>query len=261
MSNLFFDQNLEESLGVDYDGKRIEVKFSDNTFAGDYYDGQRHQQVFNYDHHGTGSGTPAIEFSKFKFYRFTVKSNFPDARSDYLLPPSGNNLLEVVRTRKDLLVTIRQIFQKFGYRLVLELPERRIKVIKDFGDVMISIPYSVASDTLQRLVFHLSAIHSNKQSLLVLEEPESHAFPYYTKYLAERIALDDKHGNQYFISTHNPYFLISLLEKTPATEISVYVTYLEDYQTKAKLLSEDDVRDILERELDAFFNIERFIAG
>ena len=35
-----------------------------------------------------------------------------------------------------------------------------------------------------------AAILSNKDSVLVFEKPESHAFPYYVKYLAEIIALD-----------------------------------------------------------------------
>ncbi|MHA1431833.1 MAG: hypothetical protein ACTSRV_15795 [Candidatus Freyarchaeota archaeon] len=52
--------------------------------------------------------------------------------------------------------------------------------------------------------------------MLVFEEPEAHAFPYYTKFLAEKIALDT--SNQYFISTHNPYFLLSILEKAPKDE-------------------------------------------
>jgi hypothetical protein len=46
---------------------------------------------------------------------------------------------------------------------------------------------------------------------MVLEEPETHAFPKHTKYLGELVALDK--SNQYFISTHNPYFLLAVIEK------------------------------------------------
>lgn len=125
--------------------------------------------------------------------------------------------------------------------------------------MLISFPYSTISETLQRIIFYLTAIYSNKDSVLAFEEPESHAFPYYTKYLAERIALD-KNQNQYFISTHNPYFLTSILEKTPKKELAVFLTYFEHHQTKVKPLSQRDIEEILDRGVDAFFNIERFLA-
>ena len=68
---------------------------------------------------------------------------------------------------------------------------------KEVEDIIISYPHFLVSDTLQRIVFYLVVIETNKDSIIAFEEPESHAFPYYTKYLAERIALD-KNNNQYF---------------------------------------------------------------
>jgi hypothetical protein len=100
------------------------------------------------------------------------------------------------------------------------------------------------------------AIVSNKDSVLAFEEPESHAFPYYTKYLAEVIALDTN-NNQYFISTHNPYFLLPILEKSPKEDVAIFITYLEDYQTKVKPLSQKQLEEIME--IDVFSNIERFL--
>ena len=106
------------------------------------------------------------------------------------------------------------------------------------------------------MVFYLAAIDSNKDSFLAFEEPESHAFPYYTKYLAEVIALD-KNNNQYFISTHNPYFLLPVLEKAPKEDVAIFITYFEDYQTKVKPLSHKQLGEIME--IDVFSNIERFL--
>ena len=74
------------------------------------------------------------------------------------------------------------------------------------------------------------AIHSNKNASIVLEEPESQTFPYYTKHLAEEIALDDE--NQYFIATHNPYLLRSIIEKAPKNKVNIFVVSLEEYLTK-----------------------------
>jgi hypothetical protein len=87
----------------------------------------------------------------------------------------------------------------------------------------------LASDTLRRIIFYTVAIASNKDSVLVFEEPESNAFPYYTKYLGERIALDKT--NQFFIATHNPYLLSAIIEKGRKEDVQVFITYFRDYQT------------------------------
>ena len=102
-------------------------------------------------------------------------------------------------------------------------------------DVLISYPYALLSDTLHRTIFHMAAIMSNSDSVLVFEEPESHAFPYYTKFLAEKISLDEG-NNQYFVATHNPYFLLTILEKAPESDVGIFLTYYDDYQTKVKEL-------------------------
>ncbi|MCI0797006.1 MAG: hypothetical protein J4N99_09330, partial [Chloroflexi bacterium] len=79
---------------------------------------------------------------------------------------------------------------------------------------------------------------------------------FYTKYLAEMIALDEN-NNQYFISTHNPYFLMPLMEKAPADELAIFITYYEDYQTKVKPLSRSEMERITE--IDVFSNIPAFL--
>jgi AAA15 family ATPase/GTPase len=96
---------------------------------------------------------------------------------------------------------------------------------------------------------------SNKDSVLVFEEPESHVFPYYTKYLGERIALEET--NQFFIATHNPYLLSPIVEKGRKEDVQVFITYLQDYQTKVKPLTADEVTDLMEA--DPFFNLDRFV--
>jgi AAA15 family ATPase/GTPase len=98
-------------------------------------------------------------------------------------------------------------------------------------------------------------MESNEKSTLIFEEPESFAFPYYTKYLGERIAFDE--SNQYFISTHNPYLLLAILEKTPKDSVNVFVTYLKNYETKAKALTEEEISVLMDS--DPFFNLKKFI--
>jgi len=260
MTDLFYDHILENKINIAFDEKALEVTFKDGYFRGNHFDGKAQLSgIFQYDYGGSGSiSPPPSDFSKFKFYRFTIRKEFLNQQSEFLLSPDGDNLLAVILARKELRALIKQIFGRFGLILVFEPLEGRIKVQKKLEDIIIEFPYSLASETLQRLVFYLAAIYSNQNSILAFEEPEAHAFPYYTKYLAEMIALD-RNENQYFISTHNPYFLLSILEKTPKTEIAIFNTYLENYQTKVKALTEEEMKEVLEKGIDIFFDIERFL--
>jgi len=258
MRDLFYDNILENKINISFDEKALEITFKDGIFHGIYLVEKGSASVFGYDYQGTGGRSSHGDFSHFKFYRFAVRKDFPNQQSEFLCPPDGDNLLAVILARRELRASIKQIFSHFGLSIVLEPPEGRIRMQKQLEDILISFPYSLASETLQRLVFHLTAIHSNQNSTLAFEEPEAHAFPFYTKYLAEVIALD-KNQNQYFISTHNPYFLLSILEKTPKDEIAIFYARLENYRTKVKALTEEDMKEVLEKGTDIFFDIERLL--
>ena len=97
---------------------------------------------------------------------------------------------------------------------------------------------------------------TNRDSTLVFEEPEAHSFPLYTKLLAEQIAMDEN-NNQYFIATHNPYFLMPLLSKAHKDHIAINIVYYEDHETKVKEISADDLPELFE--LDVFANLDRYI--
>ena len=260
MRDLFYDHILENKVKIGFNEKTLGITFKDGNFTVSYSDGKASPtSIFAYDYSGSArSISHNPDFSTFKFYRFAIREDYTDQRSEFLHPPDGDNLLAVILARKELRTLLKQIFDHFGLSLVLEPREGRIKVQKQLEDVIIAFPYPLASETLQRLVFYITAIHSNNNSVLAFEEPEAHAFPYYTKYLAEIIALN-KNDNQYFMSTHNPYFLLSILEKTPKKEVAVFLTYLENYQTKVKALTESDIKEVLEKGTDVFFNIERFL--
>lgn len=165
-------------------------------------------------------------------------------------------MFSLLLANRELLSVVNKPFSSIGLRLGLRPQEGKIEVVKQFEDVIVSYPYSLTSETLQRLTFYVASILSNQNSVLVFEEPESHSFPYYTKFLAEQIALDENE-NQYFISTHNPYFLLPLLEKVPQDQISAHIVYYEDYQTKTKELSQEDLAELAD--VDIFSNLERYL--
>lgn len=261
MANLFYDNDLNEIIELSADRIKFRMGFDGSIFIGEYWyfgeDRKLGEAMFEYN--GTLRRIALVQnpLRHFKFYRFKKLDNFSLGNPGFLLPPNGWNLLAVLLTNKKLKSVVADIFKQYGLRIGFKPQENKIEVVKLLDDVLISYPYSVVSDTLQRIVFYLAAIESNKNSILAFEEPEAHAFPYYTKYLAERIALDE--NNQYFISTHNPYFLLSVLEKAPLKDINVFIVYFEDYETKAKPLNREELEEIVSLELDVFFNIDRFL--
>lgn len=263
-ANLFYDENLEQPLQVRLDDRAFKLEFKDGRFIGTWEVKGSAVVGLLGDHSNLNCHYADIRgaqeaLSPFKLYRFPLQatSAFGRAESDFLLPPSGDNLMSLLLRHRELRTIANEFFAHFGLSLGLRLQQNAIEVIKLLDDVIVFYPYSLSSDTLQRLVFHTAAIISNKDSVLILEEPESHAFPYYTKYLAEMMALEEK-NNQFFVSTHNPYFLRAVLEKSPQKDIAIFVTYIEDYQTKAKLLSPEEMEELLE--IDPFFNLDRFLA-
>ena len=270
LSNLFFDEDLENELQIRLQHKTasdvFEIIFTqEDRFKGTYfgYDVSKNfktdkKNLFEFDYMAKGQYEREQRFEHIKFYRFEKRGLFPEKYSSCLLPPFGSNLLSVLKTHKNLKQEIIDNFLKpFDYKLMFKPQENKIEIVKQYDDILISIPYALISDTFQRLIFYLTAILSNRDSVLVFEEPESHTFPYYTKFLAESIALDDK-NNQFFISTHNPYFLFSVLEKSKKDDIAVFVVYMENFETKARKLTQQEIEEAMNIGLDFFFNLDRF---
>ena len=278
--NLFHDEEIHEPLEIRCDELRLNVRavmgefrgqltypgpdspWRPGIFPGVFVDGVRRVDVLNGDHLGVKpdgripeSVVPRIE--RVKFYRFRVRSEFPEPESAFLKPPTGDNLLSLLVANRELRSVVNHPFRSQGLRLGLRPQEGKIEVVKSIEDeIIIPYPYSLASETLQRLTFYQAAILSNQNSVLVFEEPESHSFPYHTIYLAEQIALDES-GNQYFIATHNPYFLLPVLEKAKKEDVAVHIVYYEDYETKTKELAPEDLTELAE--VDVFTNLERYL--
>lgn len=256
MLDLFYDRTLDEEVTLNADEINIRVKFENGMFIC-YY---KEKVIGNFTDagHCNRDGQVVPEFQPFKYYKFKIMEKFSSKLSNFLIPLYGENLPAILLTRKDLKQLSNKIFEKFGFRLMINPTENKIDIVKEQEEnIFIAYPYHLTSDTLQRIIFYLAAIKSNSNSTLIFEEPEAKTFPYYTKYLAETIALDGK--NQYFISTHNPYMLLSVLEKAKKGELNVFLTYFEDYQTKVKKLSDKEITDVMDEGIDLFLNLERFI--
>lgn len=261
-SNLFFDHDIEQRVRINAGNVVLEFKFTSNEFTAEWSGTEESPPftvIFNYDlHGGTGHFQGAKSLTAFKFYKYNPHVQFLNSQVTFLQPYHGQNLMNILLTHGAIKKSIVELFKPFKLRLGFKPQDNKLEIIKQYEDIFISHPYGLISDTLRRLVFYLTAIYSNTDSVLIFEEPESKAFPYYTKHLAEIMARD-KNSNQYFISTHNPYFLLSIIEKAHKEDVAVFLTSMDNYQTKVKELSEEDLEFVMEKEIDIFFNLDQML--
>ncbi len=110
MSNLFYDENLDESITIKADDIILEINFEQGGFKGRCHEKESGLFSFDYDYEGSGGSSSGSQKLPFKFYRFTVRRDFPRKESDFLLPPYGENLLTVLITHKELRKLVTQIF-------------------------------------------------------------------------------------------------------------------------------------------------------
>ena len=253
-ANLFYEGDLSEEVRIQTDNSPLKITF-ERSFIGRYFpttDGEG-KQILSGDYSNLQGSDRIADCEQFKFYRYEPLYQYGSSEQRYLLPPHGSNLLALLLTNRKWYAEANRLFEPSGLHLRLRPADKTIEVERLDEARAIPIPYSLTSDTLLRFVVHDLAMKSNTESVLIFEEPEAHAFPAYTKYLAERIALDGN-GNQFFIATHNPYLLEPLLEKCPQRELAVMGVTYEEHATKARRLSKSDVTLLLEG--DPFFQLD-----
>ena len=251
---LFYDSLTDEPIRIAFHGKpngAVTVKFENEHFdIALPPDGALHARL---DFNG---GQPVQrqwhEGEAFRFYRFRMLEKFDSASPGPLIPPDGRNLFSVAYGSKDMREWLVDLYRPYGLAVVMKPHERMFELQKHQDGVVTAYPYTMSSDTLQRVLFFHAAMASNRDAVLIFEEPEAHAFPYYTKHLGETIGLGDT--NQYFVATHNPYLLSAIVEKAPKEDVAVFVTSFRDFATQAKRLTDEEVSRLLDA--DPFLGLE-----
>lgn len=264
--NLYYDNDISQVIQITFNEFSIKIKSNESGHHVILHNNKRELWKTTIHDHGLVAGTDLerlhenekviTNFRKIKFYRYHFVERYSPRIPSFLLPPSGINQLTILQTHPELRDLIGDILKPFELELYLRLAESKIELVRRKGNIIIGFPLNLTAETIQRIIFLLSIIKTNNDSVIIIEEPETHLFPYYIKYVAELIA-QNTNNNQYFISTHNPYLLITLLEKIKLTDIAIFATKFEDYTTKVKKLSKEDIEEILDRE-DPFFNIESY---
>jgi hypothetical protein len=197
--------------------------------------------------------------TRIRRFEYSSEVQFGPNASKELEPPYGTNLPGLLATNKALRTRLANILKQKGLRLEINSSENTIRLTMESEDnVVVPLPYRSMSDTIKRYLFLYSIIETHKGYSLVLDEPEQNAFPFYIKHMAEIMAMDKE--NQYFITTHDEVFLRSLIEKTPAKELSVFIAHTSsEGNTRLKHLSGAELSKLLD--MDIYFNLDRFIAA
>lgn len=202
--------------------------------------------IISYPHH-----------SSVKKYTYEGINKIDSKFQRYLLPANGRNLFTIIDHDTELRKEIANLFLEYGLQFVADKKNSKFEIQKNIDGYIIKYPYSSMADTFLRLIFYYATIDSNKDSVLVLEEPEVHSFPPYTADLAQRIIESEE--NQFFITTHSPYLLQSFISGLDAKQLNVFITYYENYETKIRKLTDEELRTASDFSVDLFYNLDNFV--
>ena len=268
-ADLFYDREVGDAVEVTADDFKWSLAFQDRGFsggvairetatAGPSAGNPRWMARFEFtlDREGNLSLTAPPELPT-RYYRYRSLTAFPVGEFGVLQPPHGANLGALLATNKRLRRLVSDLFQTRQLRLTVSPEKNELALSKLVDDQLYTYGYPAISETWRRLVFFTAVLETNQNAILLLDEPEANTFPFYTKHLAERIAYDET--NQFFVTTHNPYLLSSVVQKTKPEELAVFVATMEQYHTKLTRIPGQNLPELLELDTDAFFNLDRLL--
>ncbi|MEI6816675.1 MAG: AAA family ATPase [Bacteroidota bacterium] len=172
----------------------------------------------------------------------------------------GSNLFSVIERSKELSDYAGHFFEEYGLEYVKIQSEKKMVIQRKIGRTVDQLGFELTPDTFQRLIYHVAAIKSNTNSVLLFEEPESHSFPPYIQEFANKVI--ESTDNQFFITTHSPYILNTFLQdESIANDLNIVLTWFENFQTKARVLSQKEIEQIYGNGIDIFFNMDSFIGN
>lgn len=201
------------------------------------------------------------DLNELKVFKYTFLDNQFDKTISaiHLDSPFGENLFEVIQNSFKIKEAFSELIKPYGFKLLFDKSSKKLKLFKELSDESIyEFSFSQIADTLQKLIFHLTACISNKDSVLLFEEPEAHMFPPYISKLTSNIIYDEN-NNQYFIATHSPFVLNDFMEDMDKEDLSIYAVGLKDGETTIRKINNEEITEIYQYGIDLFFNLENYL--
>lgn len=263
LEDLFPMHDLSEPMVVDIGTLRFGMFYNHGAFQLEVTERKTAKAKPTPVAQGSAEPTGGLRHDQFQFttrvrrYEYVADTLFGRNTMKELEPPYGNNLPGLLASNKPLRTNINRLLEPSGMRLKVNLTENVVKMVRKVDDdVEEELPYRSVSDTIKRYLFLYTILSTHKGYTLLFDEPEQNSFPFYVKHTGEMMGFDTE--NQYFITTHNEYLFRSIVEKTPAKDLSVFITHSgPDGNTRLKRLAGADLAKLLDMEI--FFNLDRFI--
>ena len=158
--------------------------------------------------------------------------------------------METVANLPDLKSKLAELFHAYGLKMMFDSGSQQIKAMRENGLDMFLVPFSSLADSLQRLIFYRTAIESNQNKVICFEEPEAHTFPPYISNVVNNIIANK--SNQFFLTTHSPYVMNSLLESA-GTDLAVYVVDMKNNETIINRLTDNQLQEAYDNGMDMFY--------
>lgn len=180
-------------------------------------------------------------------------------RSDQIVaPPHGDNLLYVARHDQRVYDFLKDLVSGAGWKLRFDQAAKTFRMSDVRQDEILDYNLDLLSDSLKRFFFYGAILLTSENATLVLDEPDVFAFPPYPKTLGEMIGHDT--SNQFFVTTHNPYFLAGVLGKTASQDLALFLCSRDTAgDTAVRLLDTDQVARAIEQGANVFFNLDDFL--
>lgn len=245
-------QNIK--LQIDYQKQLgfVEIKYEGRSLESDHIKADAKLYLRNGSVNANKKNMPIV-----KRYIFNLKTKLAYSNLSVLLPPFGNNLAGCIEEILDIKEFIKTVIANYNLIIRYDKSSENIKFIKRINEnEELEIAYNLIADTLQRMIFYKTAVHSNKDSILLFEEPEANCYPPYILELTQDII--GSKTNQFFIATHSPVILNEFLDEA-FDDVAIYLSSIKDGQTVLQLLTTEQKNDIVTKGIDVFFNSDYFL--
>jgi AAA15 family ATPase/GTPase len=230
----------------------------DNKKIGNY-NGDSNLRIYNSLVEDKARETSSKKVSILK-YEFKKNVQYDSKYAWRLKHPHGENIFEIISTNEDLNKSIIEILSDYGLKFLYDSEVQEYKILKIIGNKIFTVPYSMTADTLQRLFFYKTATLSNKNSILLFEEPEAHMYPPYISKFTSDMMYDDN-GNQFFIATHSSYVINDIMENLKKDDYSIYTLGYdkETGETLIRKMTDEELHEIYQYGVDLFLNLENYL--
>lgn len=256
-SSLFYLGDIERKIEIDTEEQHITFSYRNQKnidISLSHKDKVQSTRLISMVPQEVMDGYPLV-----RTYNYSSLGNHDDeVELPFLCPMTASNMSQIIKNDKELYNYISELLSHDSLSFVFDTGRQEYVIMKKDGDDhSLILPMRALADSLLRLIYYKTAIISNTDAVLIMEEPEAHTYPPYISRMVHDI-LDSK-DNQFFIATHSPYVVNEFLQEK--TDVSIYIVDAIDGQTTVKRLTDNELSEVYEYGIDLFYNTESFMGS